>query len=136
MAFKKWQKSFKKVEKSNVVDLWAEEIEEKKMAEEINEAEKEIASDDGISLKVAKASTGDVIWTVGSNVIVKPRGRIKFEAQVAPVPMFKLPSEIRQYLINKWFTSDVYKKDKEWLEKHGADMWMIEKLKKFLTEKL
>jgi hypothetical protein len=50
--------------------------------------------------------------------------------------MFKLPADIRQYLINNGFTSDVYKKDKEWLEKHHADMKMIEKLKNFLTERL
>jgi hypothetical protein len=68
--------------------------------------------------------------------VVKAKGRIKFEAQVAPMPMFKLPADIRQYLINNGFTSDVYKKDKEWLEKHHADMKMIEKLKNFLTERL
>lgn len=122
--------------KKKIEEVTPEVVEEKKMAEEINDAEKEIATDDGITPVEPKASTGDVIGTVGNNVIVKPVGRIKFEAQVAPVPLFKLPADIRQYLINKGFSSDVYKKDKEWLIKHGADMEMIEKLKKFLTEKL
>jgi hypothetical protein len=47
-----------------------------------------------------------------------------------------LPEEIRRYLISHGLTSEVYKKDKEWLEKHNVDLEMVEKLKKFLTEKL
>lgn len=50
--------------------------------------------------------------------------------------MFKLPEDLRRYLVSKGLTTDVYKMDKEWLEKHNVDMEMIEKLKKFLTEKL
>ncbi len=50
--------------------------------------------------------------------------------------MFKLPEDIRRYLINNGLTSDVYKKDKERLEKHNVDMKMVEKLKQFLTEVL
>ena len=69
-------------------------------------------------------------------MVEKPKGRIVFEAQVAPYPMFKLPDDIRRYLINNGLTSDVYKRDKERLEKHHVDMEMVEKLKKFLTERL
>ena len=82
--------------------------------------------------KMAQKVLGDV----GGSVIVKPQGRIKFEAQVAPVPMFMLPVEIRKYLQSHGFSSDLYKKDKERLEKHNVDMEMVDKLKKFLTEKL
>ncbi len=82
--------------------------------------------------KMAQKVLGDV----GGSVIVKPQGRIKFEAQVAPVPMFMLPADIRLYLQSHGLSSDVYKKDKEWLEKHNVDMEMVDKLKKFLTEKL
>lgn len=78
----------------------------------------------------------NVFGDVGGSKVVKPVWRIKFEAQVAPVPMFMLPVEIRKYLQSHWFSSDVFKKDKEWLEKHNVDMEMIEKLKKFLTERL
>jgi hypothetical protein len=33
-------------------------------------------------------------------------------------------------------TTEVYKKSKEWLEKHNVDLKMVEKLKDFLTERL
>lgn len=82
--------------------------------------------------KVSK-KTEKVIWTVGDTVVTKPKGQIAFEAQVAPVPMFKIPADIRQYLMNNGFTTDVYKKDKEWLDAHNVDMEMIDRLKDFLT---
>lgn len=78
----------------------------------------------------------NIIGDVGGSKIVKPVWRIKFEAQVAPVPMFMLPEDIRRYLQSHWLSSDVFKKDKEWLEKHNVDMEMVDKLKKFLTERL
>ena len=84
----------------------------------------------------SKKTPEDVIWTIWNSPVAKPKGRIKFEAQVAPYPMFKLPADIRQYLINNGLTTDVYKKDKEWLQKHNVDMKMVEKLKQFLTEVL
>ena len=77
-----------------------------------------------------------VLWEIWGSVVTKPKWRIVFEAQVAPFPMFKLPEDLRRYLVSKGLTTDVYKMDKEWLEKHNVDMEMIEKLKKFLTEKL
>jgi hypothetical protein len=77
-----------------------------------------------------------VIWDIGWTKVEKPVWRIKFEAQVAPYPLFMLPEEIRKYLIKKWFNSEIYKKDKEWLEKHHVDMEIVEKLKQFLTERL
>lgn len=77
-----------------------------------------------------------VLWTVGSSVVRKPKWRIVFEAQTAPFPMFKLPADIRGYLQSKWLTTEVYKKSKEWLEKHDVDLKMVEKLKDFLTERL
>lgn len=77
-----------------------------------------------------------VLWEIWGSVVTKPKWRIVFEAQVAPFPMFKLPEDLRRYLVSKGLTTDVYKMDKEWLEKHNVDMEMVEKLKKFLTEKL
>lgn len=76
-----------------------------------------------------------VSWDVWWTFVTKPQWRIRFEAQVAPFPMFMLPEELRRWLISNWLTTDVYKKDKEWLEKHKVDMKMVEKLKKFLTER-
>ena len=83
-----------------------------------------------------KKTPENVIGTIWNSPVAKPKGRIKFEAQVAPYPMFKLPEDIRRYLINNGFTTDIYKKDKERLEKHNVDMKMVEKLKQFLTEVL
>lgn len=71
------------------------------------------------------------MWT--KTVVTKPVWRIKFEAQQSTFPMFKLPEDIRRYLLNKGFGTNVWKRDKEWLERHWADMEMIEKLKRFLS---
>lgn len=86
--------------------------------------------------KGTKYKKSKVIWDIGWTKVEKPVWRIKFEAQVAPYPLFMLPEDIRKYLIKKWFTSEIYKKDKEWLEKHNVDMEIVEKLKQFLTERL
>lgn len=77
-----------------------------------------------------------VLGDVGGSKIVKPVGKIRFEAQVWPYPMFMVPTEIRNYLIKKGLTTNVYLKDKEWLEKHNVDMEMVEKLKQFLQSKM
>ena len=86
--------------------------------------------------KWTKFRKSKVIGDVGWTQVEKPVGRIRFEAQVAPYPLFMLPEDIRKYLIKKWFNSEIYKKDKEWLEKHNVDMEIVEKLKQFLTERL
>ena len=88
------------------------------------------------STKWTKFKKSKVIWDIGWTKVEKPVWRIKFEAQVAPYPLFMLPEDIRKYLIRNGFTSELYKKDKEWLEKHNVDMEMVEKLKQFLTERL
>lgn len=77
-----------------------------------------------------------VLGDVGGSKIVKPVGKIRFEAQVWPYPMFMVPAEIRNYLIKKGLTTNVYLKSKEWLEKHNVDMEMVEKLKQFLQSKM
>ena len=140
MPFKKWQKPPKKWQKLSEVQA-IEEKEEVKVEFETVETktpvstviENEISKIENVEVK---NSPDGLIWNVWESVVVKPKGRIVFEAQVAPVPMFKMPKEIREYLTNNWFTTDLWKKDKEWLEKHNVDMEMVEKLKKFLTEKL
>lgn len=88
------------------------------------------------STKWTKYKKSKVIWDIGWTKVEKPVWRIKFEAQVAPYPLFMLPEDIRRYLISHGLTSEVYKKDKEWLEKHNVDMEIVEKLKQFLTERL
>ena len=86
--------------------------------------------------KWTKFKKSKVIWDIGWTKVEKPVWRIKFEAQVAPYPLFMLPEDIRKYLVRNGFTSSIYLKDKEWLEKHNVDMEMVEKLKQFLTERL
>ena len=88
------------------------------------------------STKWTKFKKSKVIWDIGWTKVEKPVWRIKFEAQVAPYPLFMLPEDIRKYLIRNGFTSSIYLKDKEWLEKHNVDMEIVEKLKQFLTERL
>ena len=48
--------------------------------------------------------------------------------------MYKLPEKFQTYLKNKGFGTNIYEKDKEWLEKHGADMDLINELKQYLSE--
>ena len=88
------------------------------------------------STKWTKYKKSKVIWDIGWTKVEKPMWRIKFEAQVAPYPLFMLPEDIRKYLVRNGFTSNLYLKDKEWLEKHNVDMEIVEKLKQFLTERL
>lgn len=151
MVFKKWQnwKTNKApVEKKEEVKEEIKEIEEIKEVEEVKEIKEEVIEEEtpvssvienelsDVKEKKWKKSKDKIIWDVWWTVVAKPIGRIKFEAQVAPYPMFKLPADIREYLVKKGFTTEVYKKSKEWLEEHKVDMEMVEKLKKFLTEKL
>ena len=142
------KKKVKEVEKTPVVEEETPEIEENTVDTVVeNEiSDDEIPSDTVFhdeeeifikkSTKWAKYKKSKIIWDIGWTKVEKPVWRIRFEAQVAPYPLFMLPEEIRRYLVSHGLTSDVYKKDKEWLEKHNVDMEIVEKLKKFLTEKL
>ena len=75
----------------------------------------------------------EIVWSWGVTVVQQPRGRIKFEAQLAAVPMFRLPEDIRRYLTSHGLPTNVWKWDKERLEKKKVDMEVVEKLKKFLS---
>ena len=137
MTFKKWQKPPKKWQKISEIEVKNEEkVVDTVVENEISDVEDLsgtiIQTEKEIGLKKS-GKWEKIIWNVWNTVVAKPKGRIAFEAQVAPVPLFKLPADIRQYLINNGFSSDVYKKDKERLEKHNADMEMINRLKDFLT---
>lgn len=140
MTFKKWQKPPKKWEKLQEVEVKAPVIEEETPVSTVIENEIDdteipawTAFQEEEEIFVKKQPKDKVIGSIWNTVVAKPKGRIAFEAQVAPVPLFRLPADIRQYLINNGFSSDVYKKDKERLEKHNADMEMINRLKDFLT---
>lgn len=130
MTFKKWHKWFTK--KAEVKEI--KEETPVTIAEENKISDDEII-DEIIAPKKEKKSA-KVIGTVWDSAVVKPVGRIKFEAQVAPFPMFKVPADIRQYLMNKGLTTEAYKMTKEEMDKKNVNPEMIEKLKKFLTERL
>lgn len=146
MVFKKWNKAASKKKK---IEVTAEDF--KKTVKALEEetpvstvVENEITDDEIPAWTVIaeeqpvfiKRKISNKIWEIWWSAVSKPKGRIRFEAQVAPFPMFKLPDDIRRWLVNNWYSSDVYKKDKEWMEKHHVDMKMVEKLKEFLTEQL
>ena len=76
---------------------------------------------------------GEIVWKWERTVVRQPRGRIKFEAQLAAVPMFKLPEEIRRYLTSNGLPTTVWQWDKEKLEKRNVDKVIVEKLKAFLS---
>ena len=142
------KKKVKEVEKTPIVEEKIAEIEENTVStvveNEISDVENMsgtiLSTEQEIGLKNTKKWTkykkSKVIWDIGWTKVEKPVWRMKFEAQVAPYPLFMLPEEIRKYLVRNGFTSELYKKDKEWLEKHNVDMEIVEKLKKFLTERL
>lgn len=135
------KKKAKEVEKTPKIDGKAVSFVEEN---EISDAEIESGTivhwEKEIGLKKSdlrkKKEKSQIIWDIGWTKVEKPMWRIKFEAQVAPYPIFMLPEHIRKYLIRNGFTSNIYLKDKEWLEKHNVDMKIVEDLKKFLTERL
>lgn len=86
--------------------------------------------------EVKSEALWEIVWNWQATFVKKPVWRIKFEAVAAAYPMFKLPPEIRRYLQSRWLGTNVWKKDKEWLERHNVDLEMVEKLKRFLTWEL
>ena len=134
MAFQKWHSARNK-KTTNKVEVKEENKVEEKAVDTVEEKNPSVIEEaDPIIPPMGKSETPVFMGTVWGSSIKKPVRSIQFEAQVAPVPMYRLPKDIQQYLINKWFGTNVWKRPKEWLEKHGADMEMIEKLKKFLSQ--
>ena len=146
MVFKKWHKPVKKGEKitenvvenevkneQNVGTTVVENEISNEVENELTNIQQEVKNEQIREPVEQTENTKNIMWTVWTNAVVRPKWQIKFEAQVAPVPMFKVPADIRQYLINNGLTTDVRRKDKEWLEKHNVDMEMVAKLKNFLT---
>lgn len=132
MPFKKWQKPPKKWQKLSEVEIKAPVIEEETPVSTVIENE----MNDVEEAKPTKRKIAwEIVWNWSKTVYQAPKWRIKFEAQVAPVPMFLLPAHIRSYLQSRWLGTNVWRRDKEWLERHNVDMKIIEELKQFLSSR-
>ena len=139
------KKSTKKAAKAEVAEV-KEEVKvtpEVKPEEEVKpeadatttpKEEEENLPDEEIEREVKKVEEEmNVIGHVRSRVFQKS-SFIKTKSLKAPVCLSALPDDLRKYLVNKWWWPNVYEKGEEWLLKHKADMGMIEKLKKFLSD--
>ena len=126
-----------------------EEVKEPEVAEEAEEAadellekaeaKEEIKEDKTLQaeLKKVKEKMEKLeweIWKANWNPVFQKSWFIKTKVLKNPIPMFLLPEKFRTYLRSKGFWTNVYEKDKEWLEKHGADMEIINELKVYLSE--
>lgn len=112
------------------LDQALEEEKRKLVAEENSESE----SDELIDREISKVEQRmEVIGKVKSPVFQKS-SFIKTKAYSTPICLYELPDDIRTYLTNKWWGTNVYEKWEEWLIRHWADMDMIEKLKVFISE--
>ena len=148
MPAKKWTSKKKAVKNVEKIEEKLPEIEENTVDTVVENEISDVENESGTILQTVekilfkksdfkgKKEKSKVIWTIGWTEVKQPEWRIRFEAQVQPFPLFMLPEDIRKWLVSNGLTSDVYMKDKEWLEKHNVDMEMVEKLKKFLTERL
>ena len=131
---KKKEPEVKEVEVKEVsLEEALEEITEEKIENPVSTVvEKEITEVNTIGFTKSQLKW-EIVWNWTRTTVQQPRWRIKFEAQVAAVPMFKLPEDIRRYLISNWLPTTVWQWDKEKLEKRKVNMEMVEKLKKFLS---
>lgn len=128
---KKTATSKTKEVKSNVVNLWAEENPAEFHVESAKAAEENWISNKDIENAAKKVERND--GKIEFQVHKKAGWFIRTQAYRNPVPMYKLPQDLQQYLLNKGFWTNVWEKDKAWLKKHKADPKMIEKLKAFIS---
>ena len=59
---------------------------------------------------------------------------VRMKALRWPVPKSSLPPHLQRWLTNKWYGTNVYMMDKEWLERHHVDMEKLEELKRFIND--
>ena len=110
------------------------EVTEKKDVADITPATPDLDDKDQIDEEIKKVEEKmEILWKVKSPVYQKS-SFIKTKAYNTPVCLYELPEDIRTYLTNMWWGTNVYEKGEEWLVKHWADMEIIEKLKKFISE--
>ena len=110
------------------------EVTEKKEVADVTPATPDLDDKDQIDKEIEKVEEKmEILGKVKSPVFQKS-AFIKTKAYTSPVCLYELPEDIRTYLTNMWWWTNVYEKGEEWLVRHWADMKMIEKLKKFISE--
>ena len=110
------------------------EVTEKKEVADVTPVTPDLDDKDQIDKEIEKVEEKmEILGKVKSPVFQKS-AFIKTKAYTSPVCLYELPEDIRTYLTNMWWWTNVYEKGEEWLVKHWADMKMIEKLKKFISE--
>ena len=97
-------------------------------------ADLDLEEKDQIDKEIEKAEEKmEVLGKVRTPVYQKS-SFIKTKAYNTPVCLYELPEDIRTYLTNMGWWTNVYEKGEEWLIRHWADMKIIEELKKFISE--
>lgn len=110
------------------------EVTEKKEVADVTPATPDLDDKDQIDKEIEKVEEKMEILGKVKSPVYQKSSFIKTKAYNTPVCLYELPEDIRTYLTNMWWGTNVYEKGEEWLVKHWADMKMIEKLKKFISE--
>lgn len=103
----------------------AEEVKAEEVAPEATEVAEE-------PKKEEPRVIGSLKW--GSEVHQK-NGHLKIKAIRWPISKRELPEDIRRWLTNKGYGTNIYLKSKEELERRNVDLKMVDKLKKFISER-
>lgn len=103
----------------------AEEVKAEEVAPEATEVAEE-------PKKEEPRVIGSLKW--GSEVHQK-NGHLRIKAIRWPISKRELPEDIRRWLTNKGYGTNIYLKSKEELERRNVDLKMVDKLKKFISER-
>ena len=103
----------------------AEEVKAEEVAEEATEVAEE-------PKKEEPRVIGSLKW---GNDVHQKNGHLKIKAIRWPISKRELPEDIRKWLTNKGYGTNIYLKSKEELEKRHVDLKMVDKLKKFISER-
>ena len=107
----------------------AAEAEEAKKAEEATTKATEVAEE---PKKEEPRVIGSLKW---GNEVHQKNGHLRIKAIRWPISKRELPEDIRKWLTNKGYGTNIYLKSKEELEKRNVDLKMVDKLKKFISER-
>ena len=104
--------------------------------EEIAHKEETWAENEEKPVKEEPKKESRVIWSLKwGNDVHQKNGHLKIKAVRWPISKRELPEDIRKWLTNKGYWTNIYLKSKEELEKRNVDLKMVDKLKKFISER-